>query len=341
MKKLNFIITGGGTGGHLVIAKAIKDELNKREIKPIFIGSKNGADKEWFGEDKGFSQKYFFNTNGVVNQNIFGKLFSLAKIFFYAKKCQKIFKKNSIDVIFSVGGYSAGPASIGASWSGLPLFIHEQNSKMGSLNKILSSKAKVVFNSYQKKSPIKDYPVAKKFFDYQRVRGKVKTVIFLGGSQGAKAINDFALTVVEDLKKMDINIIHQTGKKDFERINRFYEKNRIEVDIFPFSKNIVEKMAKADFAVSRSGASTLWELVANNLPTLFVPYPYAYQDHQYYNAKFLEEKNLTFIKRENELSEEFFLDLITKDFTNISTNLQNTINPNGVEALVDFIFQNN
>jgi len=339
MKELSFIITGGGTGGHLAIAKALKDELNRRGVKPVFVGSMNGADREWFEKDKGFAKKYFFNTTGVVDKNVFGKLFALAKIFFYAKKCQKIFEENRTNIVFSVGGYSAAPASIASSWSGLSLYIHEQNSKRGSLNKILSKKAKVVFSSYHDSSPIKDYPVYKEFFDSQRVRGKIKTILFLGGSQGATAINNFAKTVALELTQQNIKIIHQTGKKDYQQLKDFYDSHNIKADVFTFTTQLSKKMHTADFAISRAGASSLWELSANMLPTLFIPYPFAYHDHQYHNAKFLEIQNLTFIKKEDELTKDYFLDLIKKDFTEISTNLKNIIKPDGVKLLLDFIIK--
>ena len=88
---MKIVITGGGTGGHLSIAKAIKEELNQRGIEPIFVGSSNGQDKAWFEDDDGFSKKYFFNTGGVVNKGGFGKVKSLLNILGFAYKCKSIF----------------------------------------------------------------------------------------------------------------------------------------------------------------------------------------------------------------------------------------------------------
>jgi UDP-N-acetylglucosamine--N-acetylmuramyl-(pentapeptide) pyrophosphoryl-undecaprenol N-acetylglucosamine transferase len=129
-------ITGGGTGGHLVIAKSIKEELNKQGIKPVFIGSTYGQDRAWFEDDEGWEEKYFFDTSGVVNKKGIKKLLSLTNILNYSFKTRKIFKKHNIKKVFSVGGYSAAPASFGAIMFNKPLFIHEQNAYMGKLNKI-------------------------------------------------------------------------------------------------------------------------------------------------------------------------------------------------------------
>ena len=105
-------ITGGGTGGHLVIAKAIKEELNKRGMKPIYIGSTAGQDKAWFEGDNGFEKTYFLESQGVVNKKGLRKILALYDIMRSAFTCKTILKKYHIRYVFSVGGYSAAPASL-------------------------------------------------------------------------------------------------------------------------------------------------------------------------------------------------------------------------------------
>ena len=333
----NIAITGGGTGGHLVVAKVIKEELNRRGIKPIYIGSLNGQDIEWFGKDEGFKNRYFFDSSGVVNKNFFGKINSLMKIISFTFRANKILKREKIDIIFSVGGYSASPASLSIFLSKRLLFIHEQNSKMGSLNSFLLKKAKVLFSSYELNSPVKEYPIEEKFFKTARDREEIKTILFLGGSQGAKAINDFAIKIAHKLTLKHIKIIHQTGKKEYKRVEKFYKDNNIDADVFAFSTQLEKKMAKADFAISRAGASTLWALCANRLPTLFIPYPYAYKNHQYFNAKFLEEKGLALIAMEEDLTPNLIDRILKKDIKMMSRNLKNVISPNGAKKIVDLI----
>jgi len=328
-------ITGGGTGGHLKIAKVIKEELNKKGIKPIYIGSTKGADREWFESDAGFEKCYFLNSAGVVNKRGFGKVSSLFNILNLSFEAKKILKKHNIKAVFSVGGYSAAPAGFGAVLSNTPLFIHEQNAHIGSLNKILKPFSKRFFNTFLYGDP---YPIEDIFFDTARIRNELKTVIFLGGSQGAVAINDLAINIAEELNKKGIKIIHQTGKRDFERVKKFYESKGIEAEVFDFDKNLIEKIKKADFAISRAGASTLFELAANQIPTLFIPYPYAAGDHQYHNAKFLADKNAGFVIRQNEITPKKIMDIISNaKLTDISLKLSKINQKNGAKIVVDRI----
>ncbi|MEA3384636.1 MAG: UDP-N-acetylglucosamine--N-acetylmuramyl-(pentapeptide) pyrophosphoryl-undecaprenol N-acetylglucosamine transferase [Campylobacterota bacterium] len=331
------VVTGGGTGGHLSVAKSFIEEFYNRGYKVIFIGSAIGQDKQWFENEPKLYQKYFLDTKGVVNQNILGKFHSLFLIFKAVVKSRSILKKYNVSKVISVGGFSAASASFAARITDTDFYIHEQNSVVGRLNKISSKWSKELFSSYLNSSKIKDYPIDQKYFGKSRVRENVNTIIFLGGSQGATAINNFALKVAPKLKELNINIIHQTGKNDFVKIKQKYEELDIEVDVFDFSTNLLEKMDKADFAVSRAGASTLWELVALGIPTLFIPYPYAAANHQYFNAKYLLENKLCFLKKEEDLEEDYLLNSINKDIKDISTKLIGSIKKDAVKNIIDII----
>lgn len=330
-------ITGGGTGGHLAIAKAIKEELNSCGIKPVFIGSSRGQDKEWFEDDEGFCSKYFFDTQGVVNKSFFGKISSLGTILKYTLECKHIFAHEKIEKVFSVGGYSAAAASFASILLCKDLFIHEQNAHIGRLNSLLMPMAKDVFSSYLESSSLKNYPVNEIFFKNARERKKIKKIIFLGGSQGASFINDFALEIAKELSNKGIKIIHQSGKNDYEKVKEFYDKNGIKADIFDFTKDLSAKLKDADFAVSRAGASTLWELAASCIPTLFVPYPYASGNHQFLNAKHLVDKKLAFLKTQDELKKEDIFGILDMDLSSMSSGLKETIEPNGAKKIVNRI----
>ncbi len=331
-------LSGGGTGGHLAIVRALKNALNQKGIKPIYIGSNRGQDRAWFEDEEGFEKKYFLDSQGVVNKRGIKKLFALKEILKSSSTCRAIFKKHNTKSLISVGGYSAAPASFATIGSSVNLYIHEQNAAMGRLNKILKPFAKEFFSSYDKDSKIKDYPVDISFFEYQKEIIQLKTIIFLGGSQGAKAINNLALNLAIQLKKRGISIIHQTGKNEFEKIKNFYTKHAINADVFAFSPKLIDKISKADFAISRAGASTLWELCALGIPTLFIPYPYAAGDHQYYNAKNLADKGLALLKRENQLEAKTLLQEIEKiDLREISSKLKREIAPNGAIKIIESI----
>jgi UDP-N-acetylglucosamine--N-acetylmuramyl-(pentapeptide) pyrophosphoryl-undecaprenol N-acetylglucosamine transferase len=333
-------ITGGGTGGHLAIANALKEELNKRGLKPIYIGSTNGQDQDWFKNDTGFAKTYFLNSRGVVNKKGLKKLIVLKDIFAASFTCKKIFKEHNVKAVFCVGGYSAAPASFAALLARLPLYIHEQNAIIGTLNKILKPFAKEFFSSYDKDSLVKDYPVSDRFFQSRRTRERLNTIIFLGGSQGASFINNLALKMTPKLRENGITIIHQTGKKDYARCKAFYETNALNVDCFEFTKSLPSKLEAADFAISRAGASTLWELSANALPALFIPYPHAAKNHQYFNAKELSQNNMALLKSEKELDETIVWDMLKRiELTTMSENLMTLITKNGIKEITDIILK--
>jgi len=333
-------LSGGGTGGHLAIVKALKNALNQKGIEPIYIGSNRGQDRSWFEKESGFAQKYFLDSQGVINKKGIKKLSSLYEILKSSSTCRDIFKENSIKSLISVGGYSAAPASFATIGSRVKLYIHEQNAALGKLNKILKPFAQEFFSSYNANSKIKDYPVDLSFFNHQKNITKLQTIIFLGGSQGAKAINKIALELAPKLQKKGIKIIHQTGKNEFGKIYDFYKQNSIEADVFDFSSNLIDKISKADFAISRAGASTLWELCALGIPTLFIPYPYAAGDHQYYNAKLLADKGLAMLKRENQIEAKTLLQDIEKlDIATISNEIKDEIKPNGAMKIIEYILK--
>ena len=331
-------ITGGGTGGHLAIAKAFANELNSRGIKAIFIGSSSGQDKMWFENSDIFEATYFLNSSGVVNKRGFGRLKSLINILNLAFKCKKIFKFHKVSSVISVGGYSAAPAAFGAIICGKKLYIHEQNAVIGRLNLILKPFAREFFSSYFE--PKFDYPVDEKFFKISRIRKNLNTILFLGGSQGANFINNLALSLAKDLDKNGIKIIHQCGQKDYETIIEKYKELNIKAEVFAFSKDIDLFMSRADFCISRAGASTIWELCAASLPTLFIPFPYAANNHQCYNAKFLNDQNAAMVLKEDEIDSKNLLNIIYNlNLEDISQKLINLLNKNGSKVIIDRILQ--
>lgn len=346
---MSIVMTGGGTGGHLAIVKAVKEKLVLRQaqepsiwqaqepvaelVEAIYIGSTQGQDKQWFEADEDFGAKYFLETKGVVNQRGVGKLASLWMMFKAILKARRLLKQHKAKVVFSVGGFSSAATAIAAKTLGIPLVIHEQNAALGSLNKLLKPYADVFISSYLEESPIKAYPVKEVFFENARIREKVRTVIFLGGSQGAKAINELALSIAPELKARGIKIIHQAGARNIDEVQNAYEALGIEAEVFGFTTKLAEYMKEADLAIARAGASTLWELSATALPTLFIPYPYAASDHQYHNAKFLVEKELAWLMREDEIETKKVLALLDEDLTTKSKGLMEVVERDGSQQI--------
>jgi len=340
-------MTGGGTGGHLAIIKAVKEVIVLRQaqeplaepVEVIYVGSTKGQDQQWFAKDDDFVEKYFFETRGVVNQGLLGKvksLFMMAKAMLHSIKILRVHKAK---VVFCVGGFSAAPMAFAAKLTRTPLVIHEQNAALGSLNKLLKPYATHFISSYLEESPIKAYPIKDIFFKNAHVRTELKTIIFLGGSQGARAINTLALELAPTFKERGIKIIHQAGANNIDEVKKSYQELGIQAEVFGFTDRLSDYMNEADFAVARAGASTLWELSATAVPTLYIPYPYAAKDHQFYNAQFLVEKNLAWLMREDEIDNTKVLALLDSDLERVSKGLIDIVEKEGSQKIATLLTQ--
>lgn len=348
-----FAITGGGTGGHLAVARAVGNEFAKNH-RVIFIGSVNGQDLAWFGEkspQNPFSETIFLKSRPVVNRRGLSKIFAIFEQIFLAFRARQILKTHKISAVFSVGGFGAGPASLAAVMTRTPLFLHEQNAVFGRLNRFLAKFSTAVFTNFEPahKDPkiFVAIPINPAFQAQTRTRKIVKNVLFLGGSQGARQINDIALKMAKILHEKGISIAHQTGEKDFLRVKNFYEFSKIPADFFAFQE-ILPRMKNADICVARAGAGGVFESAFSGLPTIFVPYPFAAGNHQFLNANFLVSRNLAkiFVPRENSSENareilnfheflEIFQDL-EADLMRVSQNLQKFAaqNSGGTEKIV-------
>ncbi len=331
------VITGGGTGGHLAIARALQEALVARGHEAIFIGSMSGQDRMWFAEHSGFSHVYFLETTGVVNRRGWGRVAALWRVLKALLKARKILGRHRVDAVISVGGFSAAPAALAALSRLTPLFIHEQNAVTGRLNRLLKPFAKRFFSSYDPASPIRDYPVSEAIFKGARLRQKVERVIFLGGSQGAAFINDLALAVAPTLAARGIGLIHQCGERDYERVRSAYDALGIDAELYGFTKELPALLERSDLAVSRAGASTLWELCAAGIPALYIPYPHAAADHQYHNAQFLVAQDLGWCERQGEGVEALLLSLLDEPLEERSRALMELCRPEGAQRMIKVI----
>jgi UDP-N-acetylglucosamine--N-acetylmuramyl-(pentapeptide) pyrophosphoryl-undecaprenol N-acetylglucosamine transferase len=240
-----------------------------------------------------------------------------------------------VDKVFSVGGYSSAPASFAAIMTGARLYIHEQNACMGRLNRILSRFATEVFSSYDERSKVRDYPAGSEWFALRRERRSLKSVAFLGGSQGAKFINDLAMECAPWMSEHGMCIVHQAGEKECEKVRKFYDERGIKADVFGFEPHLASRLAKVDFVVARSGAGTMWELAAAGIPALFIPFPYAASDHQYHNAKILQAKGAAYLIRQRDMDEKELQHILcSADTSAMSKALTDLIKPGGADEIV-------
>lgn len=254
-----------------------------------------------FSEKSIFNATYFLPTSGVVDKRGIAKILSLLHHLKSLKTIRAIFAKHDIKAVISVGGFSAAPASIGAIVFGKPLFIHEQNAIKGRLNALLSPFARRVFSSFGKRRV--PYPIKSQAREKARVRTEIKTIAFIGGSQGARTINHLAISLAPTLLSLGFRIIHQCGQNELESTKAKYAEIGISVDsseqkeankleLFGFSTDILSHLESADICIGRAGASSVWENAALGLPMIYVPYPYAASNHQVHNAEFFASKGL-------------------------------------------------
>ncbi|MDD5210773.1 MAG: undecaprenyldiphospho-muramoylpentapeptide beta-N-acetylglucosaminyltransferase [Sulfuricurvum sp.] len=334
---MTLIFTGGGTGGHLVIALSLAQEALARGHKVIFIGSTSGQDRQWFGNSAVFEETYFLETTGVVNKKGLRKLGALWKIFKAVLASRRIMRATNADAVVSVGGFSAAPAAIASLSLRTPLFIHEQNAVTGKLNSLLRPYAKGFYSSYEEGESHCDYPVSEIYFDNARTRDAIKTVIFLGGSQGAKFINDLALESALWLNERGISIIHQCGAQEEERVRHAYHELGIDAEVYGFTNKIAQLIERSDFAVSRSGASTLWELCASRVPAFYIPYPSAAADHQYHNARYVIDHNAGWCERQGDGIAKKLKEAIQSDISLKSEALGKLIASDGAKRIIEKI----
>lgn len=266
-------------------------------------GDKANTKATDFSEKSIFSATYFLPTSGVVDKRGIAKILSLLHHLKSLKTIRAIFAKHDIKAVISVGGFSAAPASMGAIVFGKPLFIHEQNAIKGRLNALLSPFAKRVFSSFGKRRV--PYPIKSQAREKARVRTEIKTIAFIGGSQGARTINHLAVSLAPTLLSLGFRIIHQCGQNELESTKAKYAEIGIgtcaqkeadskenKLELFGFSTDILSHLESADICIGRAGASSVWENAALGLPMIYVPYPYAASNHQVHNAEFFASRGL-------------------------------------------------
>ncbi|MBF0530716.1 MAG: glycosyltransferase [Deltaproteobacteria bacterium] len=332
-------LTGGGSGGHLSSVKELKKAFVELGAQVIFLGSTSGQDQSWLLGETGFIVCYYFPVRSVVDRGPAGQAVSLAKIIRAAAAARVVLKKHGARALISVGGYSAAPGGLAALVSGVPLFVHEHNVVMSRLHRLEKPWAAEVFSSYDLCSPARDYPVSQDFFDCRRLRNRVQNVLFLGGSQGARFINDLALGAARQLSEQGVSVAHQTGFRDFDRVRAAYQALNVEADIFAFDRYPAQRMARADLAVTRAGAGTLWELAANGLPALFIPYPHAARNHQYFNALYFTAQGLGWVARQSQARPGLLLSIIKHNLTYISQKLMALIKPGGALRMAEIVMK--
>ena len=315
---MRLLIAGGGTGGHLFPGVAIAEELRARDpAAPVrFVGTERGIEARVLPElgwDLSLIQVSGLKTVGALGA-VRG-LFRLPRALWQARRVVKEFAP---DVVIGVGGYASGPVVLMARLMGRPTAICEQNSIPGVTNKILGKVTRAVFLSFDesrrffgaKKVVMSGNPVRRDLAHRllaagaaPRRDGTPAAVLVVGGSQGAVAVNELASQALCRLAgQRPLRIVHQTGQADLDKTAARYRDAGVEADCRAFIKDMAAAYQEADVIIGRAGATTVAELAIAGKPAIFIPYPFAADNHQELNAREMAEAGAALSFRQADLT---------------------------------------
>ena len=295
MEAMRLIIAGGGSGGHFFPAQAVMDEIIKRKggISYMYVGSESGIESRKWTLPPG--NRRLLRVKGFKNKTAGQKLSSAFLLLDSLTESKKIIREFMPDAVLGVGGYASFPIVMTAILMRIPAAIHEQNSVPGLANKVLARFVKEIFISFETsrkylpagKTRLTGLPVRYALQERKPHAAAVKTILILGGSQGAHQINEMIVQGLDGLRdiKDRVRFIHQTGSADQVSVKSAYDRQGFKAEVFDFIDDMASVFGRADIAVSRAGASTLFELAAFGIPSLLIPYPSAASDHQTLNAE--------------------------------------------------------
>ncbi len=311
------VLAGGGTGGHVIPALAIAQDLKSRlGAEVIFIGTSRGIETRLVPA-AGFDLR-LIEVGALKRVSLATRaktMFALPRAILASSKILGEFKP---DVVIGVGGYASGPAMLAAAMRRIPTLIFEPNVVPGFANKIVApfaSAAAVHFEAtcqYFKRCTVTGVPVRQRFFDIPpRVNDRPALLLF-GGSQGSHILNTVLVEALPQLAATlpGLHIVHQTGEKEYEAVSKAYLDVHISAEVAPFIDNMAAAFAGADLLVCRSGASTVAEVTAAAKPALFVPFAGAADNHQFKNAELLARNNAAVLIEEKDLNSKSFAEEI-------------------------------
>jgi UDP-N-acetylglucosamine--N-acetylmuramyl-(pentapeptide) pyrophosphoryl-undecaprenol N-acetylglucosamine transferase len=320
MDLMRIIVSGGGTGGHIYPALALINEIKKIDstVEFLYIGTEKGLESTLVTRE-GIPFKTI-NITGFKRKLSIDNLKTVIRFLKGVTLSKKIIKQFKPDIVIGTGGYVCGPVVYAAAKLGIPTIIHEQNSVPGLTNKFLSRYVNKIAISFDE---------SRSFFPSEKVlltgnprateaalvkekdrltemglNKNKKTVLIVGGSRGARPINDAFLEVLKEVGKRNYQFLYVTGEVHYNQVIAEVEKqgNPLNIKIEPFIHNMPEVLKNVQLVVTRAGATTLAELTAIGLPSILVPSPYVTNNHQEKNARALSDKGAAVIKLEKEMS---------------------------------------
>lgn len=355
-----FMISGGGTGGHIFPALAIADELKARYpfAEFQFVGAKDRMEMERVPK-AGYTIHGLW-ISGLQRKLTFSNLLFPLKLVLSVWKCKRLLKKYKPQVVIGTGGYASGPLLYAASKMKIPCLLQEQNSYPGITNKVLSRWAKKICVAYpdmqaffpKEKIVLTGNPIRKgigNLYKAEQARGELgiskskPTILVLGGSLGSKRINELISECLSGIDIMNVNLIWQCGKIYYEGLRKKHPLlDPIKVVLTDFLADMNQAFSAADIVISRSGAGTLSELAVVGKASILIPSPNVAEDHQTKNAKSFQYRNAALVFEEdrspNELLDEIYKILEDKgEKQSLEKNIKSLALPKAAKAIADEI----
>ena len=352
-----FIISGGGTGGHIFPAIAIADELKRRlpDAEILFVGAKDRMEMQKVPQ-AGYPIEGLW-ISGLQRKLSWQNLLFPLKFISSLLKSRSIIKRFKPDAVIGTGGFASGAVVKVAGQMGIPTFIQEQNSYAGITNKMLAKNAHKICVAYdameqffpKKKivktgNPIRDgllniAQYRSEGLSYFHLDSQRKTLLVLGGSLGARRINQLIEQQLPLFEQLGVQVLWQCGKLYYEEYKKY---NSEQVRVLAFIDRMELAYAAADVIISRAGASSVSELCVVGKPVIFIPSPNVAEDHQTKNARAIADKQAAILLRESELNEQFantFSKLIADEAQQeaLSAHIKALAQPNATKDIVNLI----
>ena len=324
----SWVIAGGGTGGHVTLALALGEEIVRRGEQVLFIGTDRGFEAKLVPQ-AGFDL-VLLPARQVMGRNLIGSALGALSLVTSALPAARTLRRVRADAVLSVGGYAAMPAILAAAALRIPIALLEPNAIPGRVNRLAARLARDVFVGFEAtKSHLGSAASRAECVGIPLRRGLIERfagagtrrkpaspfrILVFGGSQGARQINDAMIAALPELSPLPIEIFHQTGENDRERVEAAYREAGVRAQVVAFEPNMPERYGWADIAICRSGAITVGELALAGLPSILIPYPYAADDHQAANAAALEAAGAAIRIDSRDLDPEVIVDALCKWF---------------------------
>lgn len=355
-----FIISGGGTGGHIFPAIAIADELKRRlpDAEILFVGAKDRMEMQKVPQ-AGYPIEGLW-ISGLQRKLSWQNLLFPLKFISSLLKSRSIIKRFKPDAVIGTGGFASGAVVKVAGQMGIPTFIQEQNSYAGITNKMLAKNAHKICVAYDAMeqffpkekivktgNPIRDgllniAQYRSEGLSYFHLDSQRKTLLALGGSLGARRINQLIEQQLPLFEQLGVQVLWQCGKLYYEEYKKY---NSEQVRVLAFIDRMELAYAAADVIISRAGASSVSELCVVGKPVIFIPSPNVAEDHQTKNARAIADKQAAILLRESDLNEQFantFGKLIADETQQeaLSAHIKALAQPNATKDIVNLILNN-